>query len=407
MKRIQNTPWTAEELSIKDEIIEMRDTFESSGITSDGARLSISDAISTPNAPMVFKRVITEVVQEAVEPILIGSRLLTRIGFDGYGAQITFGTLGAVGLKDLDMAEGQEYPEFGIQVGSGTTTANIGKSGLALKITEEMIKYSQWDIFGMHLRQGARALARHKEKKIFNMLNNMGVVVFDNANPTQAEIGRTTGRDLTGAGNGSMTADDLFDMYAKTLERGFTPDTVLVHPLAWAMFLKDPNLRQMCLNTGTTANWFQGYSGSLYPNTPSVWKSLGRTGPSTSNPSKEEREGTQTSTPAMPLLAPFGGLQIIPSAFVPFDPVSKTTSIIMIDSAEVGALVVAEDLTTEEWNDPARDIKKLKLRERYGLAMFNEGQAVSVARNISIEPNQVVLPPQATISNVAQIVQKP
>lgn len=407
MKRIHNTPWSADELKLKDEIVAMRDTFENGGVTSEGAKLTLSDAISTPNAPLVFKRVITEVVQEAIEPVLIGTRLLQRIGFDGYGAQLTFGTLGAVGLKDLDMGEGMEYPEFSIQAGSGTATAHIGKSGLALKITEEMIKYSQWDIFGMHLRQGARALARHKEKKIFNMINNLGVVVFDNTTPTSAEIGRTTGRGLSGAGNGSMTADDLFDMYAKSLERGFTPDIVLVHPLAWAMFLKDPNLRQMALNTGNTANWFNGTASNVYPSLSEVWKNAGRKGPTTSNPTKEEREGTQQSVPNMPMLLPFGGLTIIPSAHVPFDPVSKTTSIIMIDSSEVGALVVAEDLTSEEWNDPARDIKKLKLRERYGLAVFNEGQAISVARNISIEPNQIVLPPQATISGVAPIVQKP
>ena len=408
MNRTHFTPWTAEELSIKSEIQDMYSTMTNGGVNPDGARMTIQDAISVANAPLMFKRVITEVMQEAIEPVLVGTKLLTPLRFDGYGAQITFGTLGAIGNQNLDMADGQEYPEFGLQVGAGTATAMVGKSGLALKVTEEMIRYSQWDVLSMHVRQAGRALARHKEKKIFNMLNNTGVVVFDNAAPTTAEIGRTTGRNLSGAGNGSMTVEDLYDMYAKTLERGFTPNVVLVHPLAWAMFIKDPVMRQVALETGKMAgNWFNGLPQNVYPSLPAAWKKSGKMGASTSNPSQAEREGTQQSAAEFPINLPFGGLMMIPTHFVPFNANAKTTSIIMLDSAETGAIVIAEDPTMQEWDDPARDIKKIKIRERYGLAQFNEGHGISVARNISIEPNQIVLPPQATISGLAPIVQKP
>lgn len=400
--------WTPEELKVKDEIQDLRHVFNNGGYTEDGAKLTLSDAISTPSAPMAFKRVITEVVQEAIEPNLIGTGLLNRIDYDGYGSTITFGTLGAVGGIQLDMAEGQEYPEFGIQMGNGTVTANIGKSGLALKVTEEMIKYSQWDIIALHLKQAGYAMARHKEKKIFNMFNSLGVTIFDNVDPNNAQIGRTTGRDLTGAGNGSLTVDDLFDMYARTLERGFTPDVVLVHPLAWATFLKDPVMRQFALANGG-GQWYNGIpsASSLMPSTPDVWKSLGKMqGPTAMNPTNAERVGTQKSTMTFPSLFPFGGLRMIPSPMVPFDPVAKTTSIIMVDTKQLGALVVAEDPMSEQWDDPARDIKKIKIRERYGLVLFNEGLAVSVAKNISINPNEIVLPPQATITNLSPIAQK-
>lgn len=399
--------WTPEELKIVDEIDNFRFAFRNGGIDSNGAKLQISDAISTPSAPLMFKRVITEVVQEAIEPNLIGTSLLNRIDYDGYGTSISFGTIGASGGIELDMAEGQEYPEFGVQVGNGTVTAHIGKAGLALKVTEEMIKYSQWDVIGLHLRQAGRAMARHKERKIFDMINRLGVVIFDNANPTNSEIGKTSGRDIVGAGNGSFTVDDMFDMYAKTLERGFTPNVILCHPLAWATFLKDPNLREMALQGGNPAGWFNGLPQNVSPNTPNVWKSLGKMqGPTAMNATKEEREGTQQSAMSMPGLFPFGGLRIIPSPMVPFDPVTKTTSIIMMDSNELGALVVAEDPTSEQWNDPARDIMKIKLRERYGMILFNEGLGVSVARNVSINPNEIVLPARATINNVQPIVRK-
>lgn len=398
--------WTPAELKLKDDIANLRYAMHNAGHTPDGMKLKIADAIATPSSSLMFKRVVTEIVQEAIEPLLIGSRMLYRIEMGDYGTQITFGTMGAIS-GELDMGEGQEYPEFGIQVGGGTVTANIGKSGLAVKFTEEMIKNSQWDVVGLHLRAAGKALARHKEKKIFNMINSMGVVVFDNSTPASAEVGRSSGRDMTGAGNGSFTMDDLVDMYASHIQRGFVPDTILVHPLTWAMWMKDPVLREFA-KTSNLSNWYNvGSLAGLSPSTPDTWKNLGKMqGPTISSPSKAEAEGTQTSTPVIPSYFPFGNLNIIPTFHMPFNPATKTTSIMMISSGELGALVVAEDPTSEEWRDPARDIYKTKIRERYGMAIFNEGQAVSLARNISVEPNEIVLPPQATVAGLSPIARK-
>ncbi len=399
--------WMPEELKIKDEIQSFGYAFRNGGLTENGSRLKIEDAFATPNAPLMFKRVITEVVQEAIEPNLIGTRLLSRIDYDGYGLKILSAMAGGAISGELDIAEGQEYPEIGMTMGGNTVTANIGKSGIAVKVTEEMLKYSQWDVIGMHLRAAGRAMARHKEKKIFNMINNMGVVVFDNTTPANSEIGRTSGRDLTGAGNGSMTFDDLYDMYISMQSRGFTPDVVLIHPLAYGMWVKDPTLRSFTLEKGGGA-LFNPFAGSVVPNTPDSWKQVGRyQGPAWSDPTNKEREGTQTSAPNFPIGFPFGGLTIIPTWHVPFDPIAKTCTIMMLDTSELGAVVVAEDPTTDEWDDPARDIKKIKIRERYALVLFNEGLGISLAKNVSIQPNEITLPPRATIDGLSPIVRKP
>ena len=398
--------WTPEEIEHADEICQFRDAFRNGGITSEGTKLTIQDALSTPNAPIMFKRVITEVMREAIEPNLIGTSLLQRIDFDGYGVSISFGTLGATAGLALDMAEGQEYPEFSVQHGSGSVTANIGKVGAAFKVTEETLRYSMWDVIGMHTRQVAKALARHKERKIFDMFHRLGVTIFDNRNPANSELGRTTGRDLTGSGNGSMTSDDFFDMYSKTLERGFTPNVVLCHPLAWAAFVKDPVMRAFTLQNGG-GKWYNGSPQNVYPTSANAWNAIGKAkGPTEKNPTKEEREGTQTSAFEFPINFPFGGLRIIPSHHVQFDPQTNTTSIYMMDTTELNAIIVNENPTSEEWTNPARDITKIKVRERYGMVLFNEGLAISVAKNVSIEPNEIVLPPQTIISGVTPITRK-
>jgi hypothetical protein len=57
-------------------------------------------------------------------------------------------------------------------------------------------------------------------------------------------------------------------------------------------------------------------------------------------------------------------------------------------------LIVDEDITTEEFQDPRVDIRKIKLRERYGIGILNEGKAIAVLKNVHVVPNEVVLPAQ-------------
>ena len=168
--------------------------FRNNGLTPDGeGRMKLKDALSVPDAPVLMPKVLSNIVREAIEPLLIGTSLLQRINYS-YGQTITFPAVGA--LIAADIPEGGEYPERKLNIGGATVTANIAKSGVAVRVTEEMIRYSQFDVIGMHLRAAGRALARHKEQKIFNFITAMGVKIFDNVTPTLSLKGVCTGRDL-------------------------------------------------------------------------------------------------------------------------------------------------------------------------------------------------------------------
>ena len=58
-----------------------------------------------------------------------------------------------------------------------------------------------------------------------------------------------------------------------------------------------------------------------------------------------------------------------------------------LDRNEVGVIVQKEGLGMDNWTDPERDLRLLKVRERYGVGMHNNGMAVSVARNIAVAPS--------------------
>jgi hypothetical protein len=377
-----------------------------------GDKVEVTDALATTNAPVFLPKVISNVVKEAVEPLLVGTSLLQRINYS-YAPQITFPAMGALTAADIN--EGQEYPERELAAGGATVTANIGKSGLAIAVTEEMIRYSQFDVIGMHLRAAGKALARWKEQKIFNMISTMGQVAFDNLTPTESFFGPCTGRDINGSPNGSMTMDNLFDAFAQVVINGFMPNTILMHPLTWTMFVKDAQLRAFVQANGGGV-FFATWTGNPAGRAPWGNGGQGKQGLSGGQniiPGKTSSGGaaphgetvspltsfpqTINSAPVLPsyLNVPF---VIVVSPYVTFDPHRKLTDIYMFDSSELGAYIVDEDITTEQFDDPRVDIRKIKIRERYGFAIFSEGMAISTIKNIHVVPNEVPLPVQPTLS---------
>jgi hypothetical protein len=394
----------ASELKIND-VASMEFVWSTGRDPNTGGNVKLTDAISVPDAPLLLPKVMSNVVREAQEPLLVGTSLLQRINYS-YGQTITFPAVGA--LHAADIAEGMEYPETRLEMGGATVTATIGKSGLAVKVTEEMIRYSQFDVIGMHLRAAGRALARHKEQKIFNMVKALGVCVFDNVNPTQSLKGVTTGRSLNGSPNGSLTMDDVFDCFAQVMTQGFMPNTLLMHPLTWVMFVKDPTLRMFALMSGG-GTFFANHTGRVdqqfNPQASQGGLGIGA-GQNITAPGDRSGPGTPSDLGShsqvmnsAPVLPSYLGMnfRIIVSPFVPFDPRRRLTDIYMFDSSELGALVVDEEVTTDEFVDPRVDLRKIKLRERYAVSILHEGQAVATMKNVHVVANEVVLPAQASI----------
>jgi len=367
-------------------------------------RIKFDDVMSPSQASVWLPRVISEVAREAAGPNLILAKLLDKVAYRP-GLQVISGGTGS--LVAADIAPGQAYPEQQIQIGGASTVATVGKSGVQFKITEEMRDHSDFDIMNLNIRAGGRALAHHKEKKAADYISSLGVCVFDNAEPTSSLFGVTTGRDMAGNPNGSLTWDDMFDLFGVVINNGFMPNIIIVHPLVWVMFMKDPVLRSFALASGG-GTWWGSYSGQ--PNGHAPWdqpKEQGTVGqqiipPNVAGQSPSTiqdfpQAGELTSGPQLPsYFLPFA-VRIIVTPFVYYDPGEKLTDIIVADSNEIGALVVEEELFMDHWNDKMFEIDYVKLREKYSIYIYNEGLGIAVARNVSVEPNYIVLPATSTI----------
>lgn len=375
--------------------------WNNSGLAADGTEWSVEDMYSTPDAPWMMPKIVSEQMLEAIEPELLMTSLMQKVQYT-MGRSILLPMTSAMSHTDLDMGEADEYPEAKLAHGqSGQMIANIGKVGLAVKITEEMVRYSQIDVIGLHIKAAAKVLARHKEVKAANMIAGQGVTYFDNANPTRSELGVTHGRDMTGAGNGSLTAEDILELEGHLVAKGFVPNTMILHPLTYTMFRKDPVMRSMFFS-GQNSVYFGTHRGSANGGNP--WQ---KSGGMMAGKQQKIRHDTDPKLrnrdiDSAPIFPSYWGMEmeIMVTPHAKYDPIKKTADIIICDKSELGVLLVDEELTTEEWTDPARDIKKIKFRERYCFGILNEGQSVGVLRNIKNVDNKIVDRPAEPRYNV-------
>ena len=365
------------------------------------------DAISSSEITPLLQESMEILIREPVEPTMAITPLFTRVQAQGLNTQILAGAMGAVYAGDVQ--ESGTYPEVNFQMGGAVSTAYIGKSGIAASFTDEALRYSTFDIMAKNLQLMGAAMVRHKEQKAVAFLKQLGTALFDNLNPAQSIYGVLSGRGLSGGnlvGNGSMTMENLMRAMAHMSEEGFTPDTLLMHPLFYYTFVQDPVLRTMMLahGGGSIFNPYSGDPGALAPYSNGA---MGSRGPSNGtrviNPrgigtsgqgssgetisSVLERSQQATSAPNLPSYFPFN-FRIIVSPLCPYDPESETGDIFLLSSGNVGFHLVDEEATTVEWRDENTETVKVKIRERYGFAVAHEGQGVGVFKNVKRAENR-------------------
>jgi HK97 family phage major capsid protein len=333
------------------------------------------DNFST-DLPLLIPRTLANIVREAIEPNLVLTPLLTRINYSA-GTRVSFPAYGALANAAADLAEGEEYPEGTMELG-GQTECIIGKSGIAVKVTEEQKRYSQFDIISMNVRQAGRALARLKERKVADLITTNGTILIDN--DAGGTYRRTTGRDAAGAYNGTLTLDDIFNVWAVMVNSGFVMNTLIMHPFAWKIFAEENMARLFGFTHNIPSMLWQMPGGS--PGNAPNWRQTALN----QNTYVTDPQNVATTFTKVPSIFPTQ-FNVIVSPYMPFTASSSKTDIVFCDVNELGILVVDEDVTSDEWTDPSKDIMKMKFRERYGLAVKNDGRGIAILKNIVIGKN--------------------
>jgi hypothetical protein len=345
------------------DLITINNGFLDSDMDNEDNRVTIKEAMSTPDAPILFPKAISNIMKEAAEPLYLVTPLLSLVRLSKVRS-MEFPAVNAI--QAAEVPEGGEFPEQQL-VFAKQAEGKVSKKGVKIAFTEEVIEDSQWDIFGMHVRAAARAMARLKEQIALARFTDAATTCFDNSDPLFPD---TTGLDINGSANYSLALDDIIDMFAAIMAENHVATDIIMHPLAWAIFAKDPIIR----------------SANVYGNA-GAWASDSLKG------SRGEYGRYAGPMGAVSSAVPFG-LNVILSPFVNFTPKvtggtpsPATTDVFVIDRNECGVLMVRDDMSTDEWNDLTRDVRYLKLKERYDIVILGDGEGIQVARDVYMVKN--------------------
>lgn len=349
---------------------------------------TIREALMSTDTVRLIPKVIEGQLREAAEPEYLASKFMNVIHVEGNNSAVY--VVPVVGeIFASEVTEGGRYNEQNLDfntVENGQLEIRVKKYGLKVTISEEAIQDSSWDIYGINVRKMGRAMARLKEENCFNAFSNHGHILFDNDKREQFPEAGTTGRDADGSYNDTLSVEDFLDLVLALMGNNRVPTDIIMHPLTWVIFA-----RNSMIGNGLTFGAFGG--NQVHP-----WGATQGT-PGFAGLSSEEGpqklimrpDQVQNRLP-VPLAINF-------SPFVRFDKLKKRFDMYCIDRSEVGVIVEREGLSTDDWNDPERDMRMLKVKERYGVGILDNGKGIAVARNIAVAPTYP-LPPELRIQNL-------
>jgi len=108
-------------------------------------KMETSEALTSRDAAVLVTTIIEGALQEAAEPMYVGSKLFDTVQVDNNN-RIVFPAIGQ--LRAQEIAEGQSYPQDNLDVvlREGATEVDVTKKGVMIPITHEMIDDSQWEV---------------------------------------------------------------------------------------------------------------------------------------------------------------------------------------------------------------------------------------------------------------------
>lgn len=335
----------------------------------DAPRISITEALQSADASILFPRAIADTLMRGREPMMIGQTVLAKTIQVDNVRSFEFPVVGA--LRAFDIGETQEYPEQSPAFTRQFIEIKVTKSGLAFSISEEIIKDSMWDVLGYMIEAAGYALMRHKEEKIFNEAVSKAHPVYDNDVANDPNFW-THGMGADGKYNYTVHFDDLLDTLGALVAHEYIPTDVVMHPLAWVVLAKDPILRAQFLTGGQIGQ--------------TVWNSV----PSFDQSHNLPWNISYVVTPFMPIrlqsqVAAAGDGVRYPAGSS-LNP-AGVTDILVADRNNGILILQREPMQMDQFEDWRRDATMMKFRERYGVAALNQGRGMAVIRNARLDTN--------------------
>jgi hypothetical protein len=366
----------------------------------------VKDVLRNADLVPLTQETISRIMVDEIEPdSVIYDTLFTEIGVTRGG---TFQFTSTGELVAGPVGEDGEYPEtnfaFGIQ--GYRIMAQVQKYGLAVRIAQDVLEDNLIDVVGMWLRKARNALVRNREKMAWDEVKKYGTIEYNNAAPTTSpKVRTTTGRGIDGVQNGTLSLNDLLELYTQAMIDGYNLDTLIMHPFAWQMFMVDPEMKEIILNNNTVVT-FRPPQGGLFTRMKVLEgpNGLGLTyGKGQGNPMMDPSTGKLFPDPFVRTMMALGAqmqikphvwptpLTIIVSPFVPIKAVGNNyvTDMVFAEAGECGVVFRKDDPIVEQFDLAQKEQVMIRMKESFGMGVMNQGKAIRIAKNIVVDRNYV------------------
>lgn len=331
-------------------------------------------------------------------------RLFQEINLPLGSQSINIHHIGSVHI--FDVAEGENFKESDLSFNQQKERIDISisKVGAMVTVTEDVLEQKMFDYVRVWLNRAGRALSNYREKKSLQILERFGTTLMDAKAPSYSELGIPTGRGIDGVQNGTMTYDDFIGAYAWMVMRGIYPDTIVMNPMAWQVFMRDTELKEvikgsMKMPSGNSApGWSTSFNGlgnrSNSTGNPGMSTAVSKLGVGTNSGNELAMFGASYNIPPSDQFPT--GMVVIVSPFMNFKEVTigaagtakgYTTDILLVDSKNCGVVVNRQAPSVKQFDDPWRDLTAIKISEKYGFGIMEGGNGIGILKNIVIDRN--------------------
>jgi len=152
------------------------------------------------------------------------------------------------------------------------------------------------------------------------------------------------------------------------------PTDIVMHPLGWVVWVKDPVLRAQFLHGGQVGQSVWSTPPQFDQNVNMPWNMNYVVTPFTSIRLRTKLTGHTGNTGLK-----YPNPNSLPNAHI--------TDVMILDRNQAIIVLQREAMTMDNYENWLRDTRMMKFRERYGVAALNQGRALALIKNIRLDTN--------------------
>jgi hypothetical protein len=213
-----------------------------------GSRLPWQELMSASDFGVLIQKVVTDKLQLPVEPEYLGVKMFTQTLTIDPHTVYKFPILNNA-VTAVQVPNNQRIPRQDLAITSHAITADMLRTGIAFDLDPELLNDSMYNLLPYYVEAGRRAMLRAKEEQVWKKCLERAYVMFDNglANPAAWTTGKG---DDARTPNGAFSLNDMIDMMGGMYQKGYTPTDLITSHITWAIWFKDPLIRNQMHNGG-------------------------------------------------------------------------------------------------------------------------------------------------------------